>query len=120
MTAWYFNVIKPYLITISLLILYFFSPLSTLAASTGIHALSKQGKRIYFYEDYHAFVIGIDNYDQWPKLPYAPDDAKQVAERLKMMGYQVRLILDPTARELKAVFNSLISIDTRCLYLIAT
>ena len=108
MKAWYFNAIKPYLITISLLIVFFFSPLSTSAALSGIHALSKQGKRIYLYEDYHAFVIGVGNYDRWPKLPYAPDDAKQVAERLKMMGYQVRLILDPTARKLKDVFNEMV------------
>jgi len=103
-----FNSKQLILIVLSLLITFFVFPFFAAAISLGVHVVSKQGKDLYLYEDYHALVIGVSNYDQWPKLPYATEDAKEVAERLKMMGYQVKLILDPTSRELKAAFNEMV------------
>jgi len=46
------------------------------AVSLGVHAVSNQGKD----EGYLALVVGVSNYEYWPKLPYARDDAGQVFE----------------------------------------
>lgn len=44
----------------------------------GTHIISEQGSEVYFYNDYHALVIGVSNDEYWPKLPYATEDAKEV------------------------------------------
>ncbi len=103
-----FNSKQLILIVLSLLITSFVPRFFAAAISLGVHVCSKKGKDLYLYEDYHALVIGVSNYDRWPKLPYATEDAKEVAERLKMMGYQVKLILDPTSRELKTALNEMV------------
>ena len=79
------------------------------AIATGrIYTVSKQGRQIDLYDGYQALVIGVGNYKFWPKLPYARQDAEQVAEKIKTMGFQVELILDPTSRELKAALNKMV------------
>jgi uncharacterized caspase-like protein len=102
----YFSIKKFLLIILFSLATSFFIRSDTIALS--IQAVSKQGKQIYLYEDYYALVIGVSNYDWWPKLPYANNDARQVAERLKKMGYKVKQVLDPTSRQLKAALNDMV------------
>jgi len=108
MKVWLLNSKEFIAIVLSFLIVCFVFPFFASAISLGVHVVSKEGKQIFLYEDYHALVIGVSNYDQWPKLPYAREDAKEVAERLRMMGYQVNLILDPTSRELKTALNEMV------------
>lgn len=74
----------------------------------GIRASSKQGKSFFLYKDYYALVIGVSNYQQWPKLPNAAKDAKEVAAKLKELGFNVELLLDPTSREMKKTLNEMI------------
>ncbi len=46
---------------------------------------------------YYALVIGIGNYRHLPKLKTAVDDARMVAEVLRLdYGFEVTLLLDPT------------------------
>lgn len=59
------------------------------AQTRGISVTDKQGKPINLYRDYHAMVIGISNYEKWPKLPNAVNDAKEVSAKLKEMGFEV-------------------------------
>ena len=55
---------------ITLLLLAFLSTASYLFAATrGIQVVSKKGQPLYLYKDYHAVVIGVSDYDYWPKLP---------------------------------------------------
>jgi hypothetical protein len=61
----------------------------TRATTRGIHAVSQEGQNLFLYKDYHALVIGVSNYDHWPKLPHADDDAREVADKLKKLGYGV-------------------------------
>ena len=61
----------------------------------GISITGKKGQSLYLYKDYHALVVGISNYEKWPDLLNAAKDAKEVAARLKEIGFQVRLALDP-------------------------
>ena len=59
-------------LVITLLFLAFLSTASYLsAASRGIQVVSKRGEPLYLYKDYHAVVIGVSDYDHWPKLPNA-------------------------------------------------
>ena len=52
--------------------------------------------------------MGISNYKWWPKLPNAANDAKEVAKKLKALGFEVKLVLDPTYREMRTVLNEMI------------
>jgi hypothetical protein len=73
-----------------------------------IRVVSKQGKRIDLYKDYHALVVGISNYEQWPKLPNAVNDAREIAAKLKGLGFKVKLVLDPTYREMKTALSKMV------------
>ena len=71
-------------------------PLHLSATTRGFYnVVLKQGQSIYLYKDYHAIVVGISDYEWWPELPNAVNDAKEVADRLKKMGFQVKLVLNP-------------------------
>jgi hypothetical protein len=49
------------------------------------------------FGEFHALVIGIDEYESLPKLKTALSDARAVAEKLKVdYGYKVRLLENPT------------------------
>jgi hypothetical protein len=78
------------------------------STSRGIHIIWEQGNDLYFYNDYHALVIGVSNYEKWPKLPYATKDAKEVTDALRKIGFKVQLILDPLSSELKTALNKLV------------
>ena len=86
--------------------LFIFSHLS--AATRGISIISKHGDILNLYKDYHALVIGITNYERWPRLPNAINDAKEVASKLKDLGFDVKLVLDPTSREIKTLLSEMV------------
>jgi len=93
---------------ITLLILAFLGTAPYLfAASRGIQVVSKNGQSLYLYKDYHAVVIGIGDYDHWPKLPNAVKDAEEVAGKLREMGFEVKLIADPDSRQLKSTLSEI-------------
>jgi hypothetical protein len=81
----------------------------TLSAPTrGIRVPAKTGESLYLYKDYHALVVGVSDYEKWPRLPNAVNDAKEVAFKLKELGFEVKLVLDPTSREMKTVLNEMV------------
>jgi len=64
------------------------------------------GEKVKLYSASKALVIGIDNYSAgWPRLSGAIKDAKAVAEALKLQGFQVTVIADPTAAGLRQAFD---------------
>ncbi|MFX0198530.1 MAG: caspase domain-containing protein [Candidatus Hodarchaeota archaeon] len=69
---------------------------------------AKEGQSLYLYKDCHALVIGVSNYERWPKLPNAANDAKEVASKLKEVGFEVELVLDPTSHEMKKALNEMV------------
>jgi len=95
-----------FLFTLQLAML--FASSSILATTRGIHIVSRQGQTVYLYKDYHALVIGVSDYDYWPKLPNSVKDAKEVAEKLKAMDFQVKLVLDPTSKALRTAINNVV------------
>ena len=62
-----------------LLLLVF--PLSLFSTTRGISVTAKKGQSLYLYKDYHALVVGISDYEKWPDLPSAAEDAKRAVER---------------------------------------
>jgi hypothetical protein len=78
------------------------------ATTRGIRVTSKEGQSLFLYKDYYALVVGISNYERWPKLPNAVNDATEVAAKLKELGFKVRLSLDPTSREMKTLLNEMV------------
>jgi uncharacterized caspase-like protein len=74
----------------------------------GISISTDTGKELYLYRDYHALVIGVSNYENWPILPNAAGDAREVAGRLEGLGFQVKTVYDPTSSEIRKAFTELV------------
>jgi hypothetical protein len=93
---------------ITLLLFAFLGPAPCLlAASRGIQVVSGDGQSLYLYKDYQAVVIGVSDYDHWPKLPNAVKDSQQVAGKLTEMGFKVKLIANPDSRQLKSTLTEI-------------
>ena len=90
------------------LLLFLVFPLSSFSTTRGISVTSKKGQSLYLYKDYHALVVGISDYEKWPDLPSAAKDASEVASRLKEIGFEVKLALDPSAKELREVLSNIV------------
>jgi hypothetical protein len=90
------------------LFIFFVFPISSLSTTRGISVTSERGESLYLYKDYYAVVVGISDYDRWPKLPNAVNDAKEVASELEELGFDVKLILNPTSREMESALNYMV------------
>lgn len=75
------------------------------AQTRGVSVVSSDGKDFHLYKDYHALVVGISNYENWPNLPNAVKESREVAGFFKKMGFKVELITDPTSSELQKALN---------------
>ncbi len=81
---------------------------SHLSATTrGIRVVGKSGESLYLYKDYHALVVGVSDYDNWPDLPKAVEDAREVASVLSGFDFKVKLLLNPTSGELSTALNDM-------------
>jgi hypothetical protein len=58
-------------------------------ARAGFSVVSRQGQTLDFSMDYRALVVGISDYERWPKLPNAVNDAREVEAKLREMGFEV-------------------------------
>lgn len=54
------------------------------------------------YDDYHALVVGVGQYDQWPLKPEAVKNARDVSWAMKKLGFSVKLLTNPTMEELRS------------------
>lgn len=65
---------------------------------------------VRLYSGYYALVIGAGEYaNGWPRLPNPVKDADEVAGLLKSLDWRVRVVKNPTGRELRQALNSLIT-----------
>lgn len=104
---------KSILVFLPLLLTSLFISHSSSATTRGISVVSKHGENLYLYKDYQALVVGVSNYERWPKLPNAAADAMEVADRLDKMGVQIKLVLNPSYRELKTALTEMIYVMGR-------
>ncbi|HOX39096.1 MAG TPA: SUMF1/EgtB/PvdO family nonheme iron enzyme [Candidatus Brocadiia bacterium] len=66
----------------------------------GIHAVTKTGASVQLYNEYHALVIGVSEYEKWPDLPNTVKDAQEVSEALKGIGFKTTLLENPDSEQL--------------------
>ncbi len=90
-----------------LFILIFFAFSNIDATQRGLSVTVKSGKEISLYNDYHALVVGVSDYEKWPSLPNAVKDAREVSDKLKEMGFNVKTVLNPNSSELKKALSEL-------------
>ena len=65
---------------------------------------------VRLYSGYYALVIGAGDYaNGWPRLPNPVKDAGEVAGLLKSLDWRVKVVKNPTGRELRNALNSLIT-----------
>lgn len=83
-------------------------PYSSFATMRGISVTAAKGQNLYLYKDYYALVVGISNYEKWPDLPSASIDAQEVATKLKEIGFEVKLVLNPSAEELRKALSDIV------------
>ena len=83
-----------------------FSSFST--TMRGISVTAGNAQNLYLYKDYYALVVGVSNYEQWPDLPSAGKDAKEVAAKLKEIGFEVKLVVDPSAEQLRQALSDMV------------
>jgi len=88
------------LVLIAMSPIAFFTPLQAEELDRGIRITAKSGESFFLYKDYYALVIGVSEYDEWPDLPNAANDAREVASALESLEFNVRLLLDSTSRQL--------------------
>jgi hypothetical protein len=74
----------------------------------GISVTAGGAQNLYLYKDYYALVVGVSDYEQWPDLPSAGNDAKEVAAKLKEIGFEVKLVLDPSAEQLRKALSDIV------------
>jgi hypothetical protein len=91
--------IFPALILLFTILLF---PAPAPSAMRGVQVTAKQGGSLYLYNDYYALVVGVGDYTNgWPALPGALKDSEDVAAALENYGFTVKLVQNPTSRELK-------------------
>jgi len=83
-------------------------PPLVVAVSEGIDVAPFGGESLYLYKDYQALVVGVSNYDNWPQLPNAVSDAREVSRFLQRMGFRVTLLTDPNSQQLKKALKDLV------------
>jgi len=71
-----------------------------------VKVVDHQNQSHALYSDYYAVVVGVSDYTHgWPRIPGAVADAREVAEALRGLGFQVELVLDPDSQQLKQLLS---------------
>ena len=98
-----------FMVALSVLCLLTLPPSAASTQTRGIGGVVrfKDGGSIKLYDDYQALVIGVGDYEHWPKLPGAVQDAKEVARVLRDLGFKVKLVLNPTSAQLIKLLDEL-------------
>ena len=73
-----------------------------------VRVTTQTGGSIDLYKGSYALLIGISDYQYWPKLESIPSEVDEVKTALKSQGFLVQTVLDPTSDELKDAFSDFI------------
>ncbi len=86
---------------------------SSLYAQRGFKVVVKTSEgSLELYNQYRALVIGVGDYLDWPKLPNAVKDAREVASVLKERGFITKILENPNYNGMKSALNSLINLES--------
>ena len=89
----------------------YFSSSSVLKAqnnSKSIEITDKDGKSVVLYEQSHALIIWVHDYQHWGDLEAVPKGAKLLEDALKQRGFNVIVAENPNSQELRAVVHRFI------------
>ena len=75
-----------------------------------LRAVTTQGKSLDLYQQSHALLIGVSDYNNgWSKLPAIPEELDQLEQELIRKQFNVVRLNNPDARELKQGINDFIN-----------
>ncbi len=81
--------------------------------SRGVHQVTvhdTEGHEVVLYEQSHALVIGVSNYDSgWPDLPGVRSDVRRVVEALEEHGFDVALLENPNRQGLDRALREFVA-----------
>jgi hypothetical protein len=66
------------------------------------------GKAVGLYKESHALIIGVSNYEFWPKLPGVLADVAAVKSALEKVGFQVEVVMDVDQDGMRKAFENFI------------
>jgi hypothetical protein len=66
------------------------------------------GKSVGLYKESHALVIGVSEYEYWPKLPGVQADVVAVKSALEKVGFQVEVVMDVDLERMEKAFKDFI------------
>ena len=69
---------------------------------------TEDGGPVAIYKESHALLIGVSNYQHWPKLPGVVADLVAVRAALERQAFSVEVITDPNQRDLERAFEDFI------------
>src|SRR5262245_43365954 len=76
----------------------------------GVRVKVETGQEIDLYDESHALVIGVKKYaNGWRELPGAEKDAEAIGALLRRQGFEVTVVLSPTAAQLNDALSAFIS-----------
>lgn len=76
----------------------------------GITIVEVGAEKIRLYNESHALVIGVSDYQtDWPDLPGVLRDVQLVENALTLHGFKVIKVLNPNRRQLEDTFNTFIN-----------
>ncbi|PKN04733.1 MAG: hypothetical protein CVU74_05405, partial [Deltaproteobacteria bacterium HGW-Deltaproteobacteria-9] len=74
------------------------SPGSSSKETRGVQVTDKSAATFgSFYNRSYAVIIGINNYEKWPSLEYAVNDAKAMERKLKSLGFETTTLINHNA-----------------------
>ncbi len=77
------------------------------ALKTGLAIKAPDGREILVYSDAKALVVGASTYDNYPPRPSAVPESADVATALRLKGFSVQRLENPTSAELRAALKEL-------------
>ena len=79
------------------------------AISAAVVKIAAQDQRPVIYAESHALLIGVSEYTEgWARLDSVPSEIDKVRAVLQERGFQVEVVLDPSARQLDDAFSDFI------------
>ena len=55
----------------------------------------ENGQTVQVYQESHALIIGVSNYQHWPDLPGVEKDVNAVKSILEVQGFNVEVVMNP-------------------------
>lgn len=79
-------------------------------ADKNVFIVAPDGAKLLAHTDVYALVVAVGDYLHFPKRPGVSKDAGEVADALRGRGCQVELLENPSASQLRAALENLVSI----------